>query len=197
MNIKKALLMLGASLVLVVGLIFLSQAITKAEGSRYTIHQPTQSFPQTLPPSQEDTETPPTPASDQFYDTNGKAYTLSDFKDRPLVISLWSVNKSKSTQNLKYLEDIYQEYGNQIHLVVIHVSNESATKERSEERAREEGCTFPIYHDPDGAFLNQYEKNKVPLTIFFREDQEAIAYSDESLNKKILQNGIKAILPQA
>ena len=195
MNSKKALLMLCVSLVLVVGLILVSQSIAKNVQSRYTVQQSTQPLPQTLTP-QAGTTTPDTPASDKFYDANGNAYTLDDFKDRPLVISLWSVNKGSSTRNLEELEEAYQEYGNRINFVVIHVSNDSATKERAIERAQEEGCTFPIYHDPDGAFLNQYEKNKVPLTIFFAKDLEAIAYSEETLNNKILQNAFKAILPQ-
>ena len=192
---KKALFMLGISLVLVIGLILVSQSITKNVQSRYTVQQSTQPLPQTLAP-QVDNTTTETPASDKFYDAGGKAYTLDDFKDRPLVIFLWSVNKSTSTQSLDDLEEAYQEYGDRINFVAIHVSNNSATKERAIERAQEEGCTFPIYHDPDGAFLNQYEKNKVPLTIFFQKNLEAIAYSEETLNHKILQNAVKAILSE-
>lgn len=193
MNTKKTIIMLALSLALVAGLILVSQTVSRSVRSRYNIQQPAASIP--LPPTPEKKEE--TPPSDTFYDAQGNAYTLDNFKDRPVVLSLWSVNKGKSSQNLKFLEEAYREYGDQIHFVVIHVTNENATKEQAAARLEQDGCTFPAFYDPDGAFLNQYEKNKVPLTLYFQKDLEAIAYSAETLNDKILQSGMKAILPQS
>ena len=205
---KKTFILLGISLGLLICVVLLAlnakkwsqswhdDQIVKPAPTQNTAPNTTQpANPQGSENSGED-ETPLVTASDRFYDEQGEAHTLEEFDDKPVIVSLWSVNKSKSTQNLDFLEEAYQEYGDKVHFIVIHVSNDSAKKERAVERAREEGCTFPIYHDPDGAFLNQYDQKKVPLTIYFQKGLDPIAYTDVTLTEKALQTGLKAILPQ-
>lgn len=212
MRKQKALLLLIATLILAAFVVWLALKERDDSRSRYrdqitgdnapsssqAIQNQSADRNEVQPPVSENSgqNQKPVEPSEYFYDADGTPHTLEEFADRPVVLSLWSVNKGKSTQNLELLEEAYQEYGDKVYFIVIHVSNENATKERSIERAAEEGCTFPVYHDPDGAFLNQYEKNKVPLTLYFQKNLDPIAYTDDTLTEKALQSGIKAILPQ-
>ena len=84
-------------------------------------------------------------------DSQGNTVQLSDFLgDKPVFLNFWASTCSPCKQEMPDIQALYEQYGDQIHFVLVNVGAAmNDTREKAENYLKEAGFTFPVYYDVD------------------------------------------------
>lgn len=129
------------------------------------------------------------------YDEAGKAYKLSDFLGKPVVVNFWASWCSPCKSEMPDFELAYQEYGEDIHFLMVNMTDGyQETKESALEFIEESGYSFPVYYDTDMDAAMTYGVYSIPTTYFIDAQGYAIAQGRGALDMATLEQGIGMIL---
>ena len=142
-------------------------------------------------------ETEPVLAPDfTVYDLEGNAWSLSDFRGKPVILNFWASWCGPCKMEMPEFEEAYGEYGDQIHFLLVNLTDGAQeTVETASSFVAGEGYTFPIYYDTDMSAAMAYAVNAVPVTYFIDENGGPVAYISGATDLETLKIGIDMILP--
>lgn len=127
-------------------------------------------------------------------DWDGNTTTLHDFIGKPIIVNFWASWCGPCKSEMPALEDAWQQYGEEIHFLIINLTDGSRETEASARAYIEQmGYTFPVYFDTTLSAAMTYGASSIPLTYFLSADGVAIARHIGALDEDLLQQGIDLI----
>ena len=130
-----------------------------------------------------------------FYDVEGTAHTMSEFRGKPVLLNFWASWCGPCKSEMPDIEAAYQEYGEQIHFLVVDLTDGvQETVEKAAGYIAEQGYTFPVYFDSDMEGAGAYSVTGIPVTYFIDEAGTFVAYYQGAMSADILQQGIDLLL---
>ena len=162
---------------------------------------------QTPNQSQTNTEETQQPTHDQpqdfaapdftVVDLSGKAYKLSDFMGKPIVLNFWASWCGPCKSEMPDFQKAYETYGDRISFVMVNLTDGSGeTVKTASDFISSAGYTFPVYYDTMSSAAMTYGVSAVPVTYFIDSSGQLIAYGHGALDAATLQTGIDMILPE-
>jgi thiol-disulfide isomerase/thioredoxin len=141
-------------------------------------------------------EAAPIPAPDfTFYDEAGTAYKLSDFRGKPVILNFWASWCGPCQMEMPDIEDSWQEYGDQIHFMIVDLTDGSReTVEKASAYIAENGYTFPVYFDTDMEGAYAYGVTGIPVTYFIDAEGNLVTYYQRTMSANILQQAVNMLL---
>lgn len=129
------------------------------------------------------------------YDIDGNAHKLSDFRGKPVILNFWATWCGYCKMEMPDFEEKYQEYGEQIHFLMINVTDGSQeTKETASAFVAEQGFTFPVYYDTALEASSAYGTGGLPVTYFIDAEGYFVTWQQGMLSADTLQMGIDILL---
>ena len=199
MNRRSLLLLCGAIVLLVLfvlgALLFEQNLVNKEQSIQATA---TTYVPTTAPL----VSTQPTKATEPevitapdfvITDSEGKTYGVKNFKGRPTVICFWTFGSKDALRELDVFQELHELYGNRIHLLMIHRTDETETKEAAEAFLLTQRYTFPVYFDTLGSAATAYKVTKSPTSYFMTATNILKARSVGRLDAGALPKALEAI----
>lgn len=148
------------------------------------------------------TESPSEPIEDELplapdftvYDKDGNEVHLSDFLGKPVVINFWATWCTYCKMHMPVFEEAYQTYGEDIHFLMINLTDGSRdTVESASAYIEEQGYTFPVYYDKDYSAAATYGASSIPITFFIDAEGHGIVYGRGALDEETFQECIDMI----
>ena len=151
--------------------------------------------------TQPPTETATEPAEEVDYsapdftmlDWEGNEVTLSQFVGKPIVLNFWASWCGPCKSEMPDFDAAYQEYGEDIHFLMVNVTGGRETLETAKAFIEESGYSFPVFFDinNEGAYL--YGASSIPLTYFIDANGNLVTYGRGALTAELLEKGIGMI----
>lgn len=141
-------------------------------------------------------ENAPFPAPDfTVYDREGNTVRLSDFREKPVVLNFWASWCGPCKMEMPDFEEIYKEYGEDIHFVMVNLTDGSReTMDTATTFLDSSGYTFPVYYDKDTDAAYTYQVYGIPVTYFINAEGHLIAQGSSALDAETIKRGIGMIL---
>ena len=181
-------------LVLLLAALLLAGCTAAPVGTQPTT-EATQPTTEATQPTGETTEPVRQAAPDFTMSTlEGESVKLSDFRGKPVILNFWASWCGPCKSEMPDLEDAYLEYGDEIHFLIVNLTDgTSETVESAHGYIESQGYTFPVYFDTamSGAFA--YGVNAIPVTYFIDADGYLVAYYPGAMSAEVLQQGISMI----
>lgn len=125
------------------------------------------------------------------YDINGNEVHLSDYVGKPVILNFWASWCGPCKSEMPDFEEAYKEYGDQIHFLMINLTDGSQeTQEGAAAFIAEQGYTFPVFYDMTYNAAGQYVSSGIPITYFIDAEGNFVAYGQGALDAETLQTGI-------
>ena len=124
-------------------------------------------------------------------DLDGNSVSLKDFQGKPVIVNFWATWCHYCAEEMPHFEDVYQQYGEQIHILMINVQESHDTAKVFIENGH---YTFPVYLDGSGSAAGAYGATGLPATFFIDADGNAVAQARGVLNREDLQQGIDLLI---
>ena len=131
------------------------------------------------------------------FDVDGNAYTLSDFRGKPVILNFWATWCGYCKVEMPDFEEAYQKYGDDIHFLMVNVTDGvQETVEKASAFISEQGFTFPVYYDTDMTAALSYNISGLPVTYLLDTEGEIVAWQQGMLTAATLQSGIDMLLAE-
>ena len=131
-------------------------------------------------------------------DYEGNSVNLSDFEGKPVIVNFWATWCGYCTKEMPDFETKYQEYGEEIHFLMVNVTDGSRdTVESAKKYIEEAGYTFPVYFDTELDATYTYNAYSLPMTLFIDAEGYGVAQAPGMISAEILQKGIDMIYTPA
>ena len=192
---KKSTLILGVALVVILAAAgFLYTRLAPAVQHDQLAQEPSQSEDSSSSSSSQQASPAP---SFPMEDAQGNTVQLSDFLgDKPVFLNFWASTCSPCKQEMPDIQALYEQYGDQIHFVLVNVGSAmNDTREKAESYLAEQGFTFPVYYDVDYQAITAYGINSFPFSIFIDAQGNLVTYGQGMLSAELLQKGLNLIAP--
>lgn len=136
------------------------------------------------------------PAPDfSFYDLEGNAYALSDFRNTPVILNFWASWCGPCKNEMPHFQTAFDTYGGEIQFLLVNLTDGTQdTKEKASSYIDGQGYTFPVYYDTDMAGARAYGIYAVPVTCFIDGEGNLVSQTVGMLTKDALQQGIDSLL---
>lgn len=129
------------------------------------------------------------------YDIEGNPHKLSDFRGKPVILNFWATWCGFCEMEMPDFEDKYQQYGNDIHFLMVDVTDgQQETVEKASAFIAEKGYTFPVYYDTAMEATAAYGTGGLPVTYFIDAEGYFVAWQQGMLSAETLQKGIDMVL---
>ncbi|MBP3617038.1 MAG: TlpA family protein disulfide reductase [Lachnospiraceae bacterium] len=129
------------------------------------------------------------------YDREGNTVRLSDFYGKPVVLNFWASWCGPCKMEMPDFEEIYKEYGNDIHFVMVNLTDgDRETMDTATAFLDNSGYTFPVYYDKDYDASYTYQVYGIPVTYFINAEGHLIAQGSSALDAETIKRGIEMIL---
>lgn len=129
------------------------------------------------------------------YDDQGASHKLSDFRGKPVILNFWATWCGFCQMHMPYFEDMYQSYGQQIHFLMVNVTDgNTETQEKASTYIADSGYTFPVYYDTTLEASSAYPTNGLPVTFFIDDQGYVVTWHSGAMNPDMLQTGIDLLL---
>jgi len=128
------------------------------------------------------------------YDREGNAVQLSDYFGKPIVLNFWASWCGPCKMEMPDFQDQYLELGEEIHFLMINVTDGSReTVESASAFIEEQGYTFPVFYDTDSDAALTYGAYALPTTYFIDAEGFAAVQATGAINGETLRRGIDII----
>lgn len=192
---KKSTVILGVALVVILAAAgFLYTRLAPGVQHDQLAQEPSQSEDSSSSSSSQQASPAP---SFPMEDAQGNTVQLSDFLgDKPVFLNFWASTCSPCKQEMPDIQALYEQYGDQIHFVLVNVGAAMKdTREKAESYLTEQGFTFPVYYDVDYQAITTYGINSFPFSIFIDAQGNLVTYGQGMLSAQLLQKGLNLIAP--
>lgn len=192
---KKSTVILGVALVVILAAAgFLYTRLAPGVQHDQLAQEPSQSEDSSSSSSSQQASPAP---SFPIEDSQGNTVQLSDFLgDKPVFLNFWASTCSPCKQEMPDIQALYEQYGDQIHFVLVNVGAAMKdTRENAESYLTEQGFTFPVYYDVDYQAITTYGINSFPFSIFIDAQGNLVTYGQGMLSAELLQKGLNLIAP--
>ena len=192
---KKSTVILGVALVVILAAAgFLYTRLAPGVQHDQLAQEPSQSEDSSSSSSSQQASPAP---SFPIEDSQGNTVQLSDFLgDKPVFLNFWASTCSPCKQEMPDIQALYEQYGDQIHFVLVNVGAAMKdTRENAESYLTEQGFTFPVYYDVDYQAITTYGINSFPFSIFIDAQGNLVTYGQGMLSAELLQKGLNIIAP--
>ena len=130
-----------------------------------------------------------------IYDLEGNAYTLADFRGKPVILNFWATWCGYCQVEMPDFEEKFRQYGDDIHFIMLNVTDGSQeTVETASAFIVEQGYTFPVYYDTALSAASAYNTSGLPVTYFIDADGNFVAWQQGMMTAETLQIGIDMLL---
>lgn len=96
--------------------------------------------------------------------TEGQSFSLSEYRDRPVVVIYWRTGQKRSLLALKEANDILRELRKK-DIKIVSVIADSDDKDKAEETFRENEIEYPLFVDNGRQMYSDYGIRVYPTTI--------------------------------
>ncbi|CCL27280.1 Putative cytochrome C assembly protein [Clostridioides difficile T11] len=108
-------------------------------------------------------------------DQYGKTHKLSDYEGKVVFLNFWATWCPPCKEEMPYIEQLYKDYNkNNDDVVILGVASPNLGREGSREHVvnflKDQGYTFPVVLDEDGALAYQYGINAFPTTFIIDKE---------------------------
>jgi len=100
----------------------------------------------------------------QLRDLDGNIVSLSDFRDRPVILNFWATWCGPCRSEMPYIQQIYEEWQDK-GLVVLTINLRETSAEVTE-FMQSNNLFFPALLDTNGNVANEYNVTGIPTTFF-------------------------------
>ncbi len=149
---------------------------------------------------EEDTSVEETPtlsddlAADFFiYNEDDELVHLSDYFGKPIVLNFWATWCGPCRSEMPYLEQAYQDYGEEIQFMLVDITDGRDTKEIVQAFLEDNAFSFPVFYDTELDAVRTYGVYSIPMTVFIQSDGAVKSAHIGSMTEEILMNGIESI----
>lgn len=111
----------------------------------------------------------------ELYDRNGNAVKLHSKLGKPVIINVWATWCGPCRTEMPDIQKLYEKYSNDIEFVMLNATttrNESV--EKVEQYIQQNGYTFPVYYDTNGAGQNALNIWAFPTTYVLSSKGEIL-----------------------
>ena len=195
---KKSTVILGIALVVILAAAgFLYTRLAPGVQNSQLANEPSQSEGSSSSSSSSSSQQANPAPSFPMEDSQGNTVQLSDFLgDKPVFLYFWASTCSPCKQEMPDIQALYEQYGDQIHFVLVNVGAAmNDTREKAENYLKEAGFTFPVYYDVDYQAISTYGINSFPFSIFIDAQGNLITYGQGKLSAELLQKGLNLMAP--
>lgn len=178
----KTLLIIGAFILVMGAAVFLYQSLSQSNTPETDAGQSASAIEQAAPDF-------------LFFDAQGNAHHLSDFRGQPVVLNFWASWCPPCLSEMFTFNEVYLEQGDAVTFLMIDLTDgQRETKEDGQSYVDSQGFSFPVYFDleQDGAI--QMGISSLPTTYFIDADGIIQAGYQGALSKDLLLNGIDQLL---
>ena len=141
------------------------------------------------------------PAPDfTLQDQYGQEHTLSDYQGKVVFLNFWATWCPPCRAEMPDIEKLYQEYAAQDdpEVIILGVASPNVGQEGSTEDIAaflsENGYTYPVVMDTDGALLRTYGISAFPTTFMIDRDGNLFGYVAGSLPEESMRDIIAQTL---
>lgn len=128
------------------------------------------------------------------YDGEGRAFMLSDFKGKPVVLNFWASWCGPCRNEMPAFDQLYKENLGKVEFVMVNLTDGNyETVATASEFVTNSGYSFPVYFDTASEGAMAYSVQSIPTTYFIDADGNIVSYSVGSMDKQGLLKGIKDI----
>ncbi|MGL4338283.1 MAG: cytochrome c biogenesis protein CcdA [Turicibacter sp.] len=131
-------------------------------------------------------------------DQQGVSHTLSDYKGKTVFMTFWGTWCKYCQQELPYLDEVYEEYGNnEEDVVILGIAFPNTGKEKSvqgiTEFLEQHDYTFPTVFDEAGDLSYYYGISSFPTTFVINSLGEVEGYLQGAMNKDMMKEIIEQV----
>ena len=152
----------------------------------------------TTEPAEESTseiQEPTNPAPDFIViDRNGNEVKLSDMRGKPVVINFWATWCGYCKLEMPDFEETYKKYGNDVHFMMVNMTDVSETVQKATAYVDGEGFSFPIYFDTKMSAAHAYSVSSLPASYFVDASGNLVARAISAIDAATIEQGINMIL---
>lgn len=129
-------------------------------------------------------------------DQYGKTHKLSDYEGKVVFLNFWATWCPPCKEEMPHIEQLYKDYKkNNEDVVILGVASPNLGREGSREHVinflKEEGYTFPVALDEDGALAYQYGINAFPTTFIIDKEGYVTQYIPGAMDKETMASFIE------
>ncbi len=100
---------------------------------------------------------------------DGQTVHLSELFGKPVLVNFWASWCPPCRAEMPAMQAVYETYQGQIHLLAVNATSQDSLTDALA-FVSENGLTFPILLDPDGAAYRQFAITSLPTTFFIGAD---------------------------
>lgn len=131
-----------------------------------------------------------------LYDQYGNRHTLSEYKGKIVFLNFWATWCPPCRGEMPHMEELYNEYNkNQDDVVILGVASPNLGREGNENDIKdflsEEGYTFPVVLDNNGAMVYDYGISAFPTTFIIDKEGYITKYIPGAMDKSTMQSVIE------
>lgn len=129
-------------------------------------------------------------------DQYGKTHKLSDYEGKVVFLNFWATWCPPCKEEMPHIEQLYKDYNkNNEDVVILGVASPNLGREGSREHVvnflKEQGYTFPVALDEDGALAYQYGINAFPTTFIIDKEGYVTQYIPGAMDKETMASFIE------
>ncbi|MCI0956460.1 redoxin family protein [Clostridioides difficile] len=129
-------------------------------------------------------------------DQYGKTHKLSDYEGKVVFLNFWATWCPPCKEEMPYIEQLHKDYNkNNDDVVILGVASPNLGREGSREHVvnflKDQGYTFPVVLDEDGALAYQYGINAFPTTFIIDKEGYVTQYIPGAMDKATMASFIE------
>ena len=130
----------------------------------------------------------------KVYDYDGEPVYLSDYFGKPIVLNFWASWCPPCKAEMPIFNSVYQDVKNEVQFFMVDlVDGQQETVADGKAYIEDQGFTFPVFFDTDGAAGYMYQISSIPTTFFIDKNGVLVSIHRGIINAIQLQSGINSI----